>query len=224
MAGLAVTSIHVDLAAVVVLAWIASHRFWLVFGSHGVNPISLDADGHEINEVIPHRLPANPRNPTSNCHRCDVVPEQHFGSVHIPDTGEHRLVHQQRGDRNRRTVNACPGSIRIGVSPQRVRTQPSEQRIDLRRVQKFAGIRPPKIGRPRYSPITGLETPPHLSNDFPINLVSDAEGSVQPEMNVHDIGQIGEFNKQVFARRVGAGENSPVEAGRFGRKSSLRTP
>ena len=77
--------------------------------------------------------------------RIDPVTEQDLRPVHVSDTGQDGLVHQECRDRPGRTMDPAPGKIRIGVRPQRVGAEHSQLRGDLGSRTQHAELRPAKV-------------------------------------------------------------------------------
>ena len=160
VAGLPCAPVDVDLAAVVVARAAA-----------GPSPRACARAGRcRSGRCARPRPSARPGRPTSRSQlaapqrvagpqRVDPVPEQHLGAVDVADTGEHRLVHQQRADRRPAALDPLPrrgsgsASARSGSGPER-----GDDRVALlagragRRRWRRAGRRTPGRRRRRDQP------------------------------------------------------------------------
>jgi hypothetical protein len=87
---------------VAVDAGCAAHRLRQVLGADRVDAADPDAGAHQRHQIGPHVVPQRPIQRAARGQRRDAVAEQHLGAVDVADPGEHRLVHQQRGDRDLR--------------------------------------------------------------------------------------------------------------------------
>src|SRR5690606_29919534 len=100
--GLAAAAVHVDLASVGILARWTTHSLRLVLGIDGVDASHLHAEAHQLDEVVPDRLPLAAFQQAALHERVDTVAEEHLGPVDVADPGQDRLVHEQRS-------NGAPG-------------------------------------------------------------------------------------------------------------------
>ena len=84
-----------------------------------VDPAHPHRRAHQHDQVGPHRVEHVAGQLVRGEHRVDAVPEQHFGAEDVADACEHRLIHQQRGDRLSAARHLRPGALGVGVRPDR---------------------------------------------------------------------------------------------------------
>lgn len=110
------TPVDVDLSPMPVLPWDASDNDRIVFGTNGINPAAAHPITHQLDEIQPQRSPLLSAQFPTLQQRIKPVTEQQLSPVYVTNTGEDRLIHQQRGKRSPGPGNALPGPIRVGVA------------------------------------------------------------------------------------------------------------
>jgi hypothetical protein len=135
------TPVDVDLSPMPVLPWDASDNDRIVFGTNGINPAAAHPITHQLDEIQPQRSPLLSAQFPTWQQRIKPVTEQQLSSVDVPDPGERRLIHEQRGQWSPGPGDAFPSSIRVGIRAQRVWSQPGTYRLDLGFSKQFAGRR-----------------------------------------------------------------------------------
>ncbi len=77
----------------------------------------------QVDEVGPDPLPRRAFELGAEGERVGAVPVQHFTAIDVADPGQHRLIHQQLGNRSAAQANSIPSALRVcgwieGVGPE----------------------------------------------------------------------------------------------------------
>ena len=182
-----------------------------------------DAERQQVDEVGPDRVPggaldlAGPRR-----NGVDAVPEEHLAAVDVADAGEHRLVHEQLGDRSCRCADPRarrrPGRVRAAAGPGRgARVTASTcsgvmtaHRIGPRRSATWSSVASRSRTCPDDRDLGGIPVARRRVKD-----ADEAEVHVQPRVAV-------ELGEEVLAPRGGVQQLAAGERGRAGGEPALR--
>jgi hypothetical protein len=222
VARLAVPAVDVDLSPVVVLAGRPPHGLWRVPAPDGVDPVRPDTLGHELDEVGPDRLelaaPERPPRPQW----VDALAEEDLRAVDVADPGDDLLVEEQLSDRPPTGADPPPGPRRVGVGPQRVRSQPGHDPPAFLRRHQDAPGRAAQVGVRRREPVVGGGEPePDLPHGRYGGSARDPEAADEAQVDVDNPVPV-EHAEEVLARGVGLHEAGAVEQRGLGGEAALR--
>src|SRR6476659_6452856 len=138
-------------------------------------------DLHQLDQVGPHRVELGLIDVRARAVRVDPMPVQQLVAVHIADSCDHRLVHQQRADRPAGLADSCPGQGTVGVAPQRVRPESGNHIGDLGLLDHLA-----HRGAAQFGAVLGADHPnPYLADSQRHRYGHLGERPLQAQMYVH---------------------------------------
>lgn len=151
----------------------------------------------------------------------DADGEQRLGAVHVADTAHDRLVEQQRPDRGAATSDAVESEIAISVTPERIRSEATHDRVAVLgsadRACGGAGEIDSDVGRGEsHANLSDRCREPAV-----VGGAVNTEPAEQTEMNMADLAGRPPV-EEVLAIGLDAFEHRPVDTGGVGGEAALR--